>query len=206
MRRIKFLWQMIGLLVLQTAFSMQPILGQDDPAASPEDTGHFQLFPPDQQTGQGQPAQQHSATKQFLRDIWTDQKAIWTSPFHLNRKQFFTFVLPMATGTAGLIATDSETSKFLANTPSQIEWSQRFSNFGLVFSLGFVTAGPLIGGKVMNKPRYSHIGRISAEALVNSIMTNYAIKAVTQRERPDHGNGDGKFWVGGQKAFPPVIR
>jgi undecaprenyl-diphosphatase len=53
----------------------------------------------------------------------------------------------------------------------------------------------------MNKPNYARIGRISAEALVNSILTNYALKAITQRERPDHVGGDGRFWVGGQ-SFP----
>ena len=145
--------------------------------------------------------QQPSAAKQFFSDVWTDQKAIWTSPFRLNRKRLFTTVLPLAGATAALIATDEDTSKFLANTPGQIEWSQRFSNFGGIYTLGFVTVGPLIGGKVMNKPHYSRIGRISLEALVNSIMTNYALKAITQRERPDAGNGEGRFWVGGQ-SFP----
>jgi membrane-associated phospholipid phosphatase len=196
MRQPKILWHVIGLLVLQAALSAAPVWGQDEPETTPENPEHFELLPPNAAT-----PQKSSATKQFFRDIWTDQKAIWTSPFHLNRKQFFNFVLPMAAGTAGLIATDSETSKFLANTPDQIKWSQRFSNFGGIYTLGFVTVGPLVGGKVLNKPRYSHIGRISAEALVNSIMTNYAIKAATQRERPDHGNGEGKFWVGGQ-SFP----
>ena len=184
---------MIGILAMQSAFSAAPVLGQDEPGAALGDTEQYQLDAAN--------AEKNSATKQFFSDIWTDQKAIWTSPFHLKRKQVFTIVLPLAAGTAGLIATDSKTSKFLANTPGQTEWSQRFSNFGGIYTLGFVTAAPLIGGKVMNKPRYSQIGRRSAEALVNSIITNYAIKAITQRERPDHGNGDGRFWVGGQ-SFP----
>jgi membrane-associated phospholipid phosphatase len=59
----------------------------------------------------------------------------------------------------------------------------------------------LIGGKVIGKPHYSHIGRNSAEALVNAVITNYALKAITQRERPNEGNGRGHFWEGGS-SFP----
>ena len=196
MRRNKFLWYVIAPLVMQAVLSAQPVLGQDEPGMDPQSDWHFQLFPPEEQK-----EKKHSAANQFFRDIWTDQKAIWTSPFHLNKKQAATIVLPLAAVTAGLIATDSQTSKFLANTPGQVEWSQRFSNFGALYTLGMVTGGSLIGGKIIHNPTYVQIGRISAEALINSIIVNYALKAVTQRERPDHGNGDGRFWVGGQ-SFP----
>jgi hypothetical protein len=196
MRRTRILWHVIGLLVVQAVLSAAPVLGQEEPGSAPGSTEQFHVYPPpDKDT------QKHSPAKQFIGDVWTDQKAIWTSPFHLKRKQIFTTVLPLAAVTAGLIATDSETSKFLANTPGQIEWSQRFSNFGVIYTLGLATGGTLVGGKVMNKPRYVRIGRNSAEALINSMITNYALKAVTQRERPDHGNGDGRFWEGGQ-SFP----
>jgi membrane-associated phospholipid phosphatase len=196
MKRIRFLGYGIRLLVLLFAFGMQSAIGQDEPEANPECSGHFQLFPPSDQKDP-----KPSATGQFMRDVWKDQKAIWTSPFHLNRKQALTIVLPLAAVTAGLIATDSQTSKFLANTPGQTEWSQRFSNFGSFYTLGLVTGGSLIGGKITNRPDYQRIGRLSAEALVSSILTNYALKAMTLRERPDHANGDGRFWVGGQ-SFP----
>jgi len=92
--------------------------GADEPGMDPQSDWHFQLFPPEEQK-----EKKHSAANQFFRDIWTDQKAIWTSPFHLNKKQAATIVLPLAAVTAGLIATDSQTSKFLANTRDK--WSGR---------------------------------------------------------------------------------
>jgi membrane-associated phospholipid phosphatase len=119
----------------------------------------------------------------------------------MNRRQYFTIALPLAAATAGLIATDAETATWLPNTPDQIKWSQRFSNFGGVYTLGFITGGMLAGGKVVNKPHYFQVGRNSAEALVNSVITNYALKAITQRERPNEGNGKGHFWEGGA-SFP----
>jgi membrane-associated phospholipid phosphatase len=51
------------------------------------------------------------------------------------------------------------------------------------------------------RPEVSHVGRNAGEAFFSSFLTNYALKGLTQRERPDHGNGDGKFWQGGQ-SFP----
>ena len=163
---------------------------------SPVPTNRRQFFPPPADV-----KQQHSAAGQFLRDIWTDQKAIWSSPVRMNRRQFFTFALPLTAATAGLIATDSEAAKLLPNTPDQVKWSKRFADFGAVYTLGFLTAGWLIGGKIINKPDISRAGRNSAEALANAIMVNYAIKGITLRERPDQGIGDGKFWAGGQ-SFP----
>jgi membrane-associated phospholipid phosphatase len=172
---------------------------ESDKAAPGRDhgkAGPFQLFPP--------PIVQKSkssAVGGFLADIWTDQKTIWTSPARMNRREFFTIALPLATATAGLIATDSQTSKWLSNSPDQVKYSQQFSRFGAIYTLGFVTGGPLIGGKIIHKPDYTQIGRNAAEALVNAVITGYALKAITQRERPIQGDGTGNFWSGGQ-SFP----
>jgi membrane-associated phospholipid phosphatase len=119
----------------------------------------------------------------------------------MNRRQFFTIALPLAAATAGLIASDSETSRWLPNTDDQVKWSKRFSQFGGAYTLGFQTAGMLIGGKVTHKPDYVRIGRNSLEALVNAIIASYALKGITQRERPNKGDGEGRFWEGGQ-SFP----
>lgn len=184
-------------LVLQSVLAGQPVLGQDLSVAGASKVEGFHLFPPT-----ADPAgQKHSAAGQFFRDVWTDQKAIWTTPFRMNRRQYLTIALPLAAATAGLIATDSRTANWLPNTPDQVKWSQRFSNFGGIYTLGFITGGMLIGGKVIGKPHYTQIGRNSAEALVSAVLTSYAIKGMTLRERPNEGDGKGHFWEGGQ-SFP----
>ncbi len=196
MRRIHAMWSVLALLVLHSILAGRPALGQEESRDIPVAAPFFHLFPPD-----AAQAQKRSAAGRFLHDIWIDQKAIWTSPFRMNRKQAFTLALPLAAATAGLIATDSRTADYLPNTDNQIRWSQRVSNFGAVYTLGVLTGGMLVGGKITHKPHYAHIGRISAEALVNSILVNYAIKGITQRERPNQGDGSGTFWAGGQ-SFP----
>jgi membrane-associated phospholipid phosphatase len=223
MKRINTFVSAGGFFLLQMILSAHPVLGQNDtghksdpkamdavaatgrpgsvpnsstPERSSKKTDPFQLFP-----ASNVQKPKSSAIGGFLTDIWIDQKAIWTSPAHMNRREFFTLALPLAGATAGLIATDSRTSKWLSNSPDQVKWSQRFSYFGSVYTLGFVTGGPLIGGKIIGRPDYTRIGRNAAEALVNAIITSYALKGVTQRERPIQGDGTGRFWRGGQ-SFP----
>lgn len=221
MKRFQILNFTGGFLLLQMLFSVQPVLCQadteSDPNAiasaftlgavefhpneaamesAPQNTEHFQLFPPSVDK-----EHKHSFMGRFLSDIWTDQKAIWTSPVRMNRRQFFTIALPLAVATTGLIATDSRTSQWLPNTPDQIRWSQHVSEFGAIYTLGLVTGGPLIGGKIIARPDYTHIGRNAVEALVNAVITGYAIKGITGRDRPNEGNGSGHFWKGGQ-SFP----
>lgn len=223
MRRSQVLNLVSGFVVLYIFFLIQPVFCQDgkesDPNPSviesvpspsepeaipneatkksdPQEAAHFQVFPPSNDQ-----APKHSMVVQFASDIWTDQKAIWTSPFRMNRRQALTIALPLAAATAGLIATDSRTSKWLPNTPDQVNWSQRFSEFGAIYTLGLVTGGPLVGGKIIGRPDYTRIGRNALEALANSVITNYAIKGIAGRERPNAVNGAGQFWQGGQ-SFP----
>ena len=141
------------------------------------------------------------APKQFLKDIWTDQKAIWTSPLHMNRRQWLTIALPLAAGTAALIATDEDAAKWLPNTPDQVKWCQRVSNFGAAYTLGGVVAGTLLVGKKTNNPETFDLGRASTRALVHSVIVNYALKFATARERPLENSGQGRFWKGGN-SFP----
>jgi membrane-associated phospholipid phosphatase len=185
-----------GLVLLQLVLAAPLLPGMDTPAPDGEKSEEFQPVAP-------LPVieRQCSAGGQFLRDVWGDQKAIWSAPFRMNRRQFFTIALPVGVATAGLIATDSRTARWPPNTADQIRWSSRASNFGAVYTLGFLTGGWLVGGRVINKPNISHAGRNAAEALANSIIVNFALKTITSRERPDQGNGNGRFWHGGQ-SFP----
>ncbi|HYK90856.1 MAG TPA: phosphatase PAP2 family protein [Acidobacteriota bacterium] len=143
----------------------------------------------------------HSPPAIFLRDIWADQKAIWTSPSRIKRRQLFTIVLPLAAATAGLIATDERAARLLPNTPDQVRWSGRVSNAGAVYTLGGLVGGVMIAGWAKHEPEVVKMGRLSAEAFVDSVIVNYAIKGMTARERPDQNNGQGRFWVGGV-SFP----
>jgi membrane-associated phospholipid phosphatase len=188
--------KVIRFLLLQPLLIIQPLLGSVAYAQGTSEIRDTQpLFQP------AVAESKHSAAGQFMRDIWTDQKSLWASPFRMDRRRFIKIALPLAAATAGFIATDSKSAKLLPNTPDQIRWSKRIAYFGSGYTLGFLTGTWLIGGKVIRRPYYSKIGRNAGESFANSFLINYALKGATLRQRPDQGDGRGLFWHGGQ-SFP----
>ena len=186
-----------GVLFLFMLLAPLPAPGQD---GKPE-TQPIPQAPAGAAQAPAPSAGHESATKRFVLDVWTDQKAIWSSPFRMNRRQLLTIALPVTAVTAGLIATDEETARWLPNTSTQIQWSNGISTFGSVYALGGIVAGGLIVGKADNKPALFRMGRNSAEALINTLIVSNALKLATGRERPDENDGQGRFWKGGH-SFP----
>jgi hypothetical protein len=185
-----------SLLILFMLLASRAVPGQDaKPENQPASTAPANQAPSPTAAGHD------SVAKRFALDIWTDQKAIWTSPFRMNHRQLLTVALPIGVVTAGLIATDKETAGWLPNTPAQIDWSKGISAAGSIYSLGGIVGGSLIVGKAKDKPTLLQMGRNSSEALVDAVIVSSVTKVVTGRERPDQGNGDGRFWKGGD-SFP----
>ena len=107
-----------------------------------------------------------SAPKQFFQTLWSDQKAIWTSPFRMNGGQAVTIALPLVAGTAGLIAADQDAARWLPNTPDQLKWSKRVSQIGAIYTLGGVVSGLMLVGKKKDDPEILNTGRSAARALI----------------------------------------
>jgi len=141
------------------------------------------------------------APKRLVKSIWTDQKAMWTSPFHMNRRQWLTIALPLVAGTAALVATDEDAAKWLPNTADQVKWSQRVSNIGAAYTLGGIVGGTMLVGWKAKDAEVFDVGRSSARALVDSIIINYGLKFAAGRERPLENDGQGRFWKG-SNSFP----
>jgi membrane-associated phospholipid phosphatase len=173
-------------LLLTLAVPSTPLLRADDgqPPAAPASAGASA-----------------GPVRQFVRDFGADQKAIWTSPFRMNRHQLLTRALPLAAGTAALIAADRHITNALPNTPDQIRWSGYVSNAGAAYTLSAVVAAPLIAGSFDRKGAPLAIGRSSALALADAAVVSTALKFVFSRERPDAIGGNGRFFQGGT-SFP----
>jgi len=184
-----------SLLIFVLLLASPAIRGQD---AKPEN----QSAPATAANQAPPPAAGHdSAAKRFALDIWKDQKAIWTSPFRMNRRQLLTVAVPLGAVTAGLIATDKETSGWISNTSSQLEWSNAISTAGPIYLVGGVGGGSLIVGKTRDKPEVLQIGRNSVEAVVDAVIVSSVMKLAAGRERPDQNDGQGRFWKG-SNSFP----
>ena len=135
----------------------------------------------------------------FIKHLGNDQQTFWTSPFHLSRGSA-EHAIPFLAFTGTLIAADSWISQQVPDSPSQLNRSQNFSNFA-AYSLVGTAGAAYIWGHFTRNDHLRETGLLSAEAAINSTAVSYVLKGLTQRPRPEVGNGNGTFFQGGN-SFP----
>jgi membrane-associated phospholipid phosphatase len=135
----------------------------------------------------------------LLVNIAADQRAIWTSPSHL-RLVDADWLLPLGIATGGMLATDTEYSKHLSNSPSRLKLSNNFSNYGLGAFVG-AGAGFYFWGQMTHDEHKSETGLLAGEAAADSFAVVYGLKYAFGRQRPLKNNYQGNFWSGGD-SFP----
>ena len=146
------------------------------------------------------PSATPSLERQFFKNILGDQKAIWTSPFRLQRRDV-KWMVPGGIGLMTLITTDRITGDEMFEFNRQVKASRWISQAGSGYTLGAVAAGFYFIGREKNDDRARETGLLSAEALVDSLIVGGTLKEVTQRGRPLDGHERSEFFDGGS-AFP----
>lgn len=142
--------------------------------------------------------------KNFFRDLAHDQKVIWTSPLRLQSTDW-KWALPLLGGTTALLASDRgtthEVNEFVAGSPTSLRASRWTSRIGGA-AANFGTAGAIyLAGRWTNNDRLRETGLLATEAVIHAGIVVNSIKIATNRQRPEQGNGKGRFWSGG-KSFP----
>jgi len=177
----------VVLLALCTSVRAQ------DQAAPPADSRDPIFYPGD--TERAKPL-----ANKLVRNILLDQKEIWTSPFHMHKKD-----APLWIGfgaiTAALIATDHRSSKSFENSQGQVTWGNRISNIGSVYTIIPVAAGFYLGGVLGNDPKARETGVLGAEAMIDTLIVVEVLKPIAGRNRPDSIDAPGRFFKGGS-GFP----
>jgi hypothetical protein len=163
--------------------------------ASTDQSGKPRVAPSSSSADPEPNAYDNSLGPHLLKDFVHDQKAIWTSPAHLRLVDADWF-LPLGMATAGMLATDTETSKHLSNSPTRIKYSNDLSNYGIA-SMAAVGGGLYLWGHITHDDHKRETGLLAGEAAVNSLAVTYAVKYATGRERPLQDNYQGDFWQGG---------
>src|SRR5499433_3394208 len=136
--------------------------------------------------------------KLFL-NITLDQKAIFTSPLHINRGNALEWLVPMAI-TGGLIASDTQIADAFENSRGQVRWGGRISNIGAAYTLIPIVAGSYVYGAWRDSAKAREIGVLGTESLLDSLIVAGVLKEVFRRDRPDDKH-PGDFWGGGT-SFP----
>jgi membrane-associated phospholipid phosphatase len=138
--------------------------------------------------------------KDIAKDILHDQKAIWTSPLHMTRKDAGLW-LGFGAITGVLIATDSRSTRQLPNTKDQLALGRDVSQLGAVYTLVPVIGGLFLTGVLTKQPKLRETGLLSGEAVVDALIVSEIFKVATGRQRPLEGNGGGHFFHGSD-SFP----
>jgi membrane-associated phospholipid phosphatase len=139
------------------------------------------------------------------RRLLADQKAIWTSPLHLQPSDAI-WLAPLAATTGVLIGSDQHTMTSLidinANDRSKFN---TFSNAG-VAALGALPASMYLWSLFNDAPQAHETGLLAGEALADSLAVSEVGKLVFRRDRPLVDNAQGDFFnsSASEGSFPSI--
>jgi len=142
---------------------------------------------------------QNHLGRELLKNIVGDQKAIWTSPKNL-RLVDADWLLPLGIAAGGMLATDTEYSKHLSDSPSRLNFSENISNYGIGSLVG-IDSGLYLWGRMTHDDHEQQTSVLGGEAALDSLAMTYALKSMFRRERPLVNDYRGSFWAGGD-SFP----
>jgi membrane-associated phospholipid phosphatase len=135
----------------------------------------------------------------LARNLFADQRDIWTSPLHLRalpaseKKQFALF----GAATLGLVASDKTIMRNFGST--SLAHSNSFSNYGLAGMVGGATS-LYFRGVARGDDHSREAGLLAGEATVDSAILAETLKISFQRPRPNAAHA-GSFGAGGN-SFP----
>jgi membrane-associated phospholipid phosphatase len=153
------------------------------------------------------PQQQSSEPVTFKRAAFLnlpgDQKAIWTSPFHLRSEDSF-WLVPLVASSAVLVGSDEHSMQRARSNQDAINFSNNIADAG-VAGMAAVPAAMYVLGSLRGAPRAREAGLLSGEAMIDSLAVNEALKLVFGRERPAASNGQGRFFQTWSNASFPSL-
>jgi membrane-associated phospholipid phosphatase len=189
----------------QQAQEQQPPQEHPEPQEQQQPQGQQPAkTPPPLEPGQvvrpSETASTSSTARRILTNFWSDQKSMWTSPFHVNGDNAKWWGLFVGS-TAALLPMDKRLSNSLPNTVTQISFSKNVSRIGASYTTVPVAGILYLYGRKKNDAKAREAGVLGAEALLDSAIIVQVLKVATGRERPDLEGGRGRFFKG-KDGFP----
>ncbi|MEY2413881.1 MAG: hypothetical protein QOD84_2487 [Acidobacteriaceae bacterium] len=135
-----------------------------------------------------------------LKDLLGDQIGIWTSPFRLRGRDAV-WLLPFAGATALAIHYDADALRQLGGDKGRIDASHKIAAFGSPWVTGGGAAAVYFLGAATHNDKLAETGRLGAEAVIDASIVAEGLKLATNRQRPEQGDGTGKFWPDGTRIY-----
>jgi hypothetical protein len=194
-------------LMLATSVNAQ---GQNSAGPDPGNPGEMSLSalpdaPQPQSSSQDEAADNNPVTlRNTPLHILKDQAAIWTSPARV-RDNDLPILVPLVLATTVLITTDHQVMNSSKLQNASLNSEATTASNGLLG--GFVIAPVAIYGMgfLHHDEHATETGTLAGEAMVDSLVVDEVLKAVTMRERPTLDSAKGKFFqssVGLNSSFP----
>jgi hypothetical protein len=183
-------------LCVMVAASMAVAAAQSPKGADPHEDKPAPRATP---TPSATPSPTPEAERRFFKDILRDQRAIWTSPFHLGRGDA-KWLAPLGVSTVALMASDQETGE-LSDNRRRASVSKDISFVGSIYSTGGLAAGFYLLGRATGNARARETGLLGGEALIDTGLVTTVLKNVSQRPRPTSDGAHAEFFDGGH-SFP----
>jgi membrane-associated phospholipid phosphatase len=137
--------------------------------------------------------------KSLPRDLFLDQKNLFSAPFHMTPTQW-EWTVPLAFVGAGLLASDTAIERHVPTNPTTVSRANTVSNAGLG-ALVAVGAGMFVWGHLRDDDQQRETGLLAGEAGIDAFLDTEVFKYAFGRERPFTGSGKGHFFQGGS-SFP----
>jgi membrane-associated phospholipid phosphatase len=140
----------------------------------------------------------HESSVNFgmIKRIAKDQEEIWTFPRHMTWADG-DLLVPFGMTAGALLATDSDYSAHLSSSPSRLNNSVKFSNYGIGAMAG-IGGGLWVMGHLTHDDHKRETGILAGEAAINSYLVTTGLKYAFGRLRPlDQPQYSGQFFSGG---------
>jgi membrane-associated phospholipid phosphatase len=137
-------------------------------------------------------------------NILKDQAAIWTSPARINERSV-AFLVPLVLATTVTVTADHQIMSSTKLDNASLNSHAGTASNGL---LGASVVAPAIIyglGSIHHDDHATETGILGGEAMVDSLVVDEVMKAITMRERPTLDRAKGKFFqssVGLDSSFP----
>jgi membrane-associated phospholipid phosphatase len=190
-RKTLSIWWLVTTLVL-----VSTLANAQTPA---EEKGPAPQTPPAPQVQPFQVELPPVDLKSLPRNLFTDQKNFWLTPFHMSTSQW-QWTVPLAFVGAGLLASDTAIEKHAPTNPSTVSHAVTASNAGLAAMAG-LGGGMFLLGHFARNDQERETGLLSGEAGIDAFLDTEAFKYIFGRDRPFTGNHRGQFFQGGT-SFP----
>jgi membrane-associated phospholipid phosphatase len=138
--------------------------------------------------------------KPCITHVVQDQVGIVTSPLRITAKDML-WIAPFGIATGLAIDYDAHLMRDLGVNPSREDKFKKFSDYSVYGE----SAAPVFGYLVAAAKHDDYMKEssiLAGEATIDALILNEGLKYAIDRERPNQGDGTGRFWPHGTKTWP----